>query len=148
MGQLLLTNRLTIGALMKDLDSASASAGGGVFANYDAAPQRVIVTYSGIPAAGTAATNTLQVVIYASGEIDITIGALAPTGPNYAPTILGTLGIASGQTRANDFRKVKPIDFAELRNGPPVELPFAGGGAIYSQYYQGVSGPCHGAEDD
>jgi hypothetical protein len=147
-GQLLLTNRLTIGALMKDLDSASASAGGGVFANYDAATQRVIVTYSGIPAAGTAAPNTLQVIIYASGEIDITIGALASTGPNYAPNILGTLGIASGQTRANDFRRVKPIDFAELRNGPPVVLPFAGGGAIYSQYYQGVSGPCHGTEDD
>ena len=147
-GQLLLTNRLTIGALMKDLDSASASAAGGVFATYDAATQRVIITYSGIPAAGTAAPNTLQVLIYATGEIDITIGALASTGPNYAPNILGTLGIASGQTRASDFRKVQPIDFAALRNGPPVLLPFAGGGAIYSQYYRGVSGPCHSAEDD
>jgi hypothetical protein len=147
-GQLLLTNRLTIGALMKDLDSASATAGGGVFATYDTATQRVIITYSGIPAAGTAAPNTLQVLIYASGEIDITIGALASTGPNYAPNILGTLGIASGQTRASDFRKVKPIDFAALRNAPPAVLPFAGGGAIYSQYYQGVNGRCHSAEDD
>jgi hypothetical protein len=43
---------------------------------------------------------------------------------------------------------VKPIDFAALRNGPPVVLPFAGGGAIYSQYDQGVSGRCHSAEDD
>jgi hypothetical protein len=145
-GQLLLTNRLTIGALMKDLDSASATAGGGVFATYDTATQRVVITYSGIPAAGTAAPNTLQVVIHATGEIDITIGALASTGPNYAPNVLGTLGIASGETRAKDFRKVKPIDFAALRNAPPVVLPFAGGGAIYSQYYQGVSGPCHSAE--
>ena len=146
-GQLLLTNRLTIGALMKDLDSTAATAGGGVFATYDAANQRVIVTYQGVPAAGTTAPNTLQVVIHASGEIDITIGALASTGPNYAPGILGTLGIASGQTRAVDFRKVRPIDFGALKNGPPVVLPFAGGGAIYAQYDQGVSGSCE-ADDD
>ena len=146
-GQLLLTNRLTIGALMKDLDSTAATTGGGVFATYDATNQRVIVTYQGVPAAGTTAPNTLQVVIHASGEIDITIGALASTGPNYAPGILGTLGIASGQTRAVDFRKVRPIDFGALKNGPPVVLPFAGGGAIYAQYDQGVSGSCE-ADDD
>ena len=145
-GQLLLTNRLTIGALMKDLDSAAA--GGGVFARYDAAAQRVIVTYQGVPAAGTTQPNTLQVVISASGEIDITIGALASTGPNYAPGILGTLGIASGQTRAADFPRVKPVDFAALRNGPPAVLPFAHGGAIYAQYYQAVSGDCQEAEGD
>jgi dienelactone hydrolase len=147
-GQLLLTNRLTIGALMKDLDSNAATAGGGVFATYDVGNQRVVVTYQGVPAAGTSAPNTLQVVIYASGEIDITIGALAATGPNYAPGILGTLGIASGTTRAADFRKVKPIDFAALRDGQPVVLPFTDGGAIYAQYYQGVSGYCHPADDD
>jgi dienelactone hydrolase len=147
-GQLLLTNRLTIGALMKDLDSTAATAGGGVFATYDATKQRVIVTYQGVPAAGTTAPNTLQVVIYASGEIDIIIGVLAPTGPNYAPGILGTLGIASGRTRAADFRKVKPIDFAALRDGPPVELPFADGGAIYAQYYQGVNGSCRATDED
>jgi hypothetical protein len=147
-GQLLLTNRLTIGALMKDLDSTAASTGGGVFATYDAPKQRVIVTYDAVPAAGTTTPNTLQVVIYATGEIDITIGGLASTGPNYAPAILGTLGIASGQTRASNFRRVKPIDFAALKNGPPLVLPFAGGGAIYSQYYQGVSGPCRLTEDD
>ena len=100
------------------------------------------------PAAGTSAPNTLQVVIYASGDIDITIGALASTGPNYAPGILGTIGIASGRTRAADFRNVKPIDFAALRDGPPVVRPFADGGAIYAQYYQGISGNCHPAEDD
>jgi len=146
-GQLLLTNRLTIGALMKDLDSTAAAAGGGVFSTYDAANQRVIVTYLKVPAAGTTAPNTLQVVIYARGEIDITIGALASTGPNYAPGIFGTLGIASGQTRAADFRKVRPIDFGALKNGPPVVLPFARGGAIYAQYEGAVSGSCD-AEGD
>jgi len=146
-GQLLLTNRLTIGALMKDLDSTAAAAGGGVFATYDAGNQRVIVTWQGVPAAGTSAPNTLQVVIYASGEIDITIGALASTGPNYAPGILGTIGIASGTTRAADFLNVKPIDFAALRDGPPVVRPFADGGAIYAQYYQGISANCHAADD-
>jgi dienelactone hydrolase len=147
-GQLLLTNRLTIGALMKDLDSTAAAAGGGVFAAYDTGNRRVIVTYQGVPAAGTSAPNTLQVVIYASGEIDITIGALASTGPNYAPGILGTIGIASGRTRAGDFRRVKPVDFAALRDGPPVVLPFAAGGAVYAQYYQGISGDCQPADDD
>lgn len=145
-GQLLLTNRLTIGALMKDLDSTAVAAGGGVYASYDAANHRVIVTYQGVPATGTTAPNTLQIAIYASGEIDITIGELADTGPNYAPNILGTIGIASGQTKAADFRDVRPVDFAALRGGPPVSLSFAHGGAIYAQYDQGVSGACDGDE--
>ena len=138
-GQLLLTNRLTIGALMKDLDS---TAGGGVFANYDATNHRVIVTYLAVPAANTTAPNTLQVVIYSNGEIDITIGELAPVGPYYAPNILGTIGIASGQTKAADFNNVAPTDFGSLRGGPPVVLPFANGGAIYEQYDLGVAGTC------
>ena len=140
-GQLLLTGRLTIGALMKDLDSKAATAGGGVFATYDTANQRVIVTYLGVPAAGTTAPNTLQVVINGSGEIDITIGALAATGPNYAPNILGTIGIGSGNTRAEDLGRVRPINFGALRNAAPIVVPFAGG-AIYEQYDAGVSGAC------
>lgn len=141
-GQLLLTNRLTIGALMKDLDSSAAGPSGGVFAWYDSANHRVIVTYQVVPASGTTAGNTLQIVIYASGEIEVTIGELADTGPNYAPGILGTIGVASGQTRAADFRNVKPIDFAALRGGPPVMMKFADGGAIYEQYYQGIEAHC------
>jgi hypothetical protein len=141
-GQLLLSGRLTIGALMKDLDSKAATAGGGVFATYDTANQRVIVTYLGVPAAGTTAPNTLQVVINASGEIDITIAALAATGPNYAPNILGTIGIGSGNTRAESLRSVRPIDFGALRNAAPIVMPFANGGAIYEQYDAGVSGAC------
>jgi dienelactone hydrolase len=141
-GQLLLTGRLTIGALMKDLNSGAAAAGGGVFATHDTANQRVIVTYLGVPATGTTAPNTLQVVINASGEIDITIGALAATGPSYAPNILGTLGIGAGNTRAEKLRHVRPIDFGALRNGAPIIVPFADGGAIYEQYDAGVRGAC------
>jgi predicted dienelactone hydrolase len=143
-GQLLLTNRLTIGALMKDLDSTGAGAGGGVYAWYDSVNQRVIVTYDAVPAAGTSAPNTLQVVIYQSGKIDITIGELAATGPYYAPGILGTIGIASGQTKARDFHRVGPVDFAALRGGPPAMLMFADGGAIYEQYYGGIAASCSG----
>ena len=77
----------------------------------------------------------------------VRIGALAATGPSYAANILGTLGIASGQTRAADFRNVRPIDFGALRNAAPVLLPFAGGGGIYAQYDQGVSGVCSGDPD-
>jgi hypothetical protein len=93
-------------------------------------------------AADTVAPNTLQVVIHSNGEIDITIGELAATGPYYAPNILGTIGIASGQTKASDFQKVNPIEFGALRGGPPVVLPFANGGAIYEQYDLGVIGTC------
>lgn len=146
-GQLLLTGRLTIGALMKDLDSKAATAGGGVFATYDTGNQRVIVTYLGVPAAGTTSPNTLQVVINASGEIDITIGSLAATGPNYAPNILGTIGIGSGNTRAENLRRVRPIDFGALRNAAPIVVPFADGGAIYEQYDAGVSGACRADVD-
>jgi dienelactone hydrolase len=142
-GQLLLTNRLTIGALMKDLDSSAAGAGGGVFAWYDSANKRVIVTYEAVPAAGTSAPNTLQAAIYQSGEIDITIGELAATGPNYAPAILGTIGVASGGTKAEHFAQVKPIDFAALRGGPPAMLEFAHGGAIYEQYNQEIGTTCN-----
>lgn len=145
-GQLLLTDRLTIGALMKDLDSTAS--GAGVFARYDAAHHRVIVTYDNVPAAGTTGTNTLQVVIYNTGEIDITIGQLADTGPNYAPGILGTIGIASGETRAADFRHVRPIDFASLLNRPPAMHKFADGGAIYEQYYKGISASCSDGQGD
>jgi hypothetical protein len=51
-GQLLLSNRLTIGMLMKQLDSSAAVAAGGVFGYYDSAHGRVVVTYLGVPAAG------------------------------------------------------------------------------------------------
>lgn len=143
-GQLLLSNEFTIGALMKDLDSTAAAAGGGVFAYYDTANQRVIVTYAGIPAAGTTEPNTLQVAIYSSGKIQMIIGALASTGPNYTPGIFGTIGIASGQTKARDLRSVRPIRFGELRDGPPVFVPFRDGGGIYQQFYSGNGASCNG----
>lgn len=146
-GQLLLTDRLTIGALMKDLDSTAAGPSGGVFAWYDASHHRLIVTYKDVPSAGTTAPNTLQVAIYEDGEIDITIGQLADTGPNYAPGILGTIGIASGETRASDFRDVHPIDFAALRDGPAAMFKFAHGGAIYEQYYKGIHAACDSGQD-
>jgi dienelactone hydrolase len=146
-GQLLLTNRLTIGVLMKDLDVTAAASGGGVFATYDTTNRCVIITYDGVPAAGTTEPNTLQVVINHNGKIEITIGELANTGPNYAPNILGTIGIASGQTTAANLRKVTPVDFATLRGQAQVTLPFAHGGAIYQQFDQGVAGSCVAEED-
>jgi dienelactone hydrolase len=142
-GQLLLSNRLTIGMLMKQLDSSAAVAGGGVFGYYDSAHGRVVVTYLGVPAAGTTQPNTLQAAIYTSGKIELTIGALAPTGTSYTPGILGTIGIASGQTSAADLQRTGPIRFGTLRRGAPVWLPFGSHGAIYDQYYEGVDAASH-----
>jgi dienelactone hydrolase len=147
-GQLLLTNRFTIGALMKDLDSTAAATGGGVFAYYDATNARVVVTYKGVPAAGTTEPNTLQIAIYGNGKIEMIVGSLAATGAVYSPTILGTIGIASGQTKARDLRKTKPIRFSELRNGAPVFLPLGADGAIYEQFSGGIAASCPDDDDE
>jgi predicted dienelactone hydrolase len=144
-GQLLLGGEFTIGALMKDLDSSAAGPGGGVFAWYDSANSRVIVTWSAVPAAGTTAPNTLQVVINASGEIDLVVGELAATGPAYAPAAIGTIGIANGRARARDLRFAAPTRFGELRDRGPVFIPTGRVGAIFEQYTAAIAGSCRAA---
>ena len=141
-GQLLLSNRFTIAALMKNLDSNAATTGGGVFGYYDAANNRVIVTYKGVPSAGTTAPNSLQVAVYASGKIEIIVGALAATGAGFSPGILGTIGLATGQTKAKDLRNVNPISFSQMRDRTPVSMRFDANHAIYEQFYAGIGGAC------
>jgi predicted dienelactone hydrolase len=141
-GHLLLRNRFTIGALMKDLDSKAAGPGGGVFGYFDAANDRVIVTYKEVPARGTTQPNTLQIALYGSGRIEMTIGALAATGAIYSPGILGTIGVASGQTRASELRDVEPVRFASLRDHNPVLMPFGRDAAIFEQFYTGIAAEC------
>jgi hypothetical protein len=142
-GQLLLSGRFTIGALMKNLDSTAAAAGGGVFGYFDSANQRVIVTYLGVPAIGTTQPNTLQIAIYEGGKIEMIVGELAATGTNFAPGILGTIGIATGQAKASDLRSTRPVSFSELRDAGPVFVPFGHDGAIYEQFYTGQGASCH-----
>ena len=141
-GQLLLSGRFTIGALMKNLDSTAAAAGGGVFGYQDAAAHRVVVTWLGVPAIGTTQPNTLQVALYDSGKIEITVGGLAATGANFSPGILGTIGIAGGQTKAGRLRLAHPVNFSALRNAAPVYVPFGSDGAIFEQYYTGKGQSC------
>lgn len=145
-GQLLLSGRFTIGALMKNLDSTAAIAGGGVFGYFDAANHRVVVTYLGVPAIGTTQPNTLQIAMYDSGKIEMTVGALASTGANFSPGILGTIGIAAGHTKASDLRRTRPLSFSALRNAGPSAIPFGADGAIYEQFYTGQGASCHGDE--
>lgn len=150
-GQLLLSNRFTIAALMKNLDSNAAAAGGGVFGYFDAANGRVIVTYKGVPSVGTTAPNTLQVAVYASGKIEIIVGELAATGAGFSPGILGTIGLATGQTKAKDLRNVNPISFSQMRDRAPVFMRFDANHAIYEQFYAGIGGGCgrdDGESDD
>jgi hypothetical protein len=141
-GQLLLSGRFTLGALMKNLDSTAATAGGGVFGYFDAANHRVIVTYKGVPALGTTQPNTLQIALYDSGKIEMIVGELAATGTNFAPGILGTIGIATGHSKASDLRREKPISFSDLRNRGPMFVPFGHDGAIYEQFYTGQGSSC------
>ncbi|MGB8694296.1 MAG: hypothetical protein WCD08_12395 [Steroidobacteraceae bacterium] len=147
-GLMLLGNRFTIGALMKDLNSSAAATGGGVFGYFDAANTRLVVTYRGVPAAGTIAPNTLQVAIYTSGKIEMMVGELAATGANYSPSILGTVGIALGHTKARDLRKVGPISFSDLRDNAPLFVPFGSDGAIYEQYFSGTGASCNSDDDE
>ncbi len=151
-GQLLLSNRFTIATLMKNLDSNAAATGGGVFGYHDAANSRVIVTYKGVPAVGTTQPNTLQVAVYTSGKIEIIVGELAATGAVFSPGILGTIGLATGQTRARNLRDVRPINFSELRDRGPRFMRFDSRNAIYEQYYAGSGTSCgrddHDTDDD
>jgi hypothetical protein len=141
-GQLMLSGRFTIGALMKNLDSTAAAPGGGVFGYFDATNHRVVVTYLGVPAIGTTQPNTLQVAIYDSGRIEMTVGALAATGANFSPGILGTIGIAAGHTKASELRGSRPISFKALRNTGQSYVPFGRDGAIYEQFYTGQGASC------
>ncbi len=141
-GQLLLSHRFTIGALMKDLDSTAAAADGGVFAYFDASNNRVIVTYKDVPAAGTTQPNTLQIAMYSNGTIEMIVGELAATGASYSPNILGTIGVAAGGTNASNLRSSRPTHFGELRNAGAVFMPFGSDGAIYEQFYLGTGTSC------
>ncbi len=141
-GVLLLSNQFTVGALMKSLNVRAAGANGGLYGYYDANNGRVVVTYLNVPASGTTAPNTLQIAIYTSGKIEMIIGALAPTGPSYAPGILGTIGIAAGGTRARDLREARPIRFSRLRGSRPTYIRFGSDGAIYEQFMQGIGTAC------
>lgn len=148
-GNLLLSNQFSIGALMKSLAIGPAGTGSGVFGYFDAPNDRVIITYRNMPAVGTSDPNTLQIAIYGTGKIEMVVGALANTGPSYAPGILGTIGIASGRTKARDLADVKPVNFSRLRGFRPVFLPFGNDAAIYEQFYAGSGASCaRGAEDD
>ena len=141
-GVLLLSNQFTIGALMKSLNVRAAGANGGLYGYYDATNGRVVITYLNVPASGTTAPNTLQIAIYTSGKIEMIIGALAPTGPSYAPGILGTIGIAAGGTRARDLRETRPIQFSRMRGTKPTFIRFGNDGAIYEQFVQGIGTSC------
>jgi predicted dienelactone hydrolase len=142
-GHMLMSGQFTIGALMKDLDSASP---GGVFGYYDEIENRVIVTYSGVPAAGTTEPNTLQVAIYNTGKIEMIIGELADTGVVYSPSILGTIGLAGGHTKMRDLRTVKPISFSQLRDNGSVFMPFGNEKAIFEQFYNGTGPSCNASD--
>ena len=139
-GHLLLSAQFTIGALMKNLSSG----GEDVFAYYDDIEDRVVVTYLGVPSAGTTEPNTLQIAIYRDGKIEMIIEELADTGAVYSPGILGTIGIAGGHTSIQDLRKVKPVDFSQLRDNGSKFMRFGPEEAIFEQFYAGTENSCEG----
>lgn len=139
-GHLLLGAQFTIGALMKNLSSA----GDDVFAYYDDLEDRVVITYLGVPSAGTTEPNTLQIAIYRDGKIEMIIEELADTGAVYSPGILGTIGIAGGHTGIKDLRKVKPVDFSKLRDNGSKFMRFGPEEAIFEQFYAGTESSCEG----
>lgn len=137
-GHLLLSGQFTIGALMKELTSN----GNDVFADYDQAEERVVITYQGIMTAGTTEPNTLQIAIHSDGTIEMIIQELSNTGANYSPSILGTIGIAGGHTRIKDLRKVRSTNFSKLRNNGSKFMKFGPEKAIFEQFYTGTESGC------
>ena len=133
-GHLLLGAQFQIGALMKNLDAPAD----GIFAYHDDVEDRVVVTYVGVPSFGTTEPNTLQIAIHGNGTIEMIVGELANTGPVYAPSIIGTLGIAGGHTPIADLRKVKATDFSKLRDRGSRFMPFGPEAAIFEQFYAGT----------
>jgi hypothetical protein len=112
---------------MKNLDARaanSAGAAGGVSGYFDAAAGSVVITDLNVLASGTTQPNTLQAAIYTNGTIEIIVGALAPTGPSYAPGILGTIGIVAGGTRTRELASARPIRFSSLRGRAPAFMSF------------------------
>ena len=134
-GHLLMSGQFTIGALMKNLNAAEP---GGVYGYYDEANDRVVVTYSDVPAAGTTEPNTLQIAVYGTGKIEMIVGELADTGAAVSPGILGTVGIAGGHTPMSQLRSAKTTDFSALRDKGAVFMPFGEKGAIFEQFYAGT----------
>jgi hypothetical protein len=69
-------------------------------------------------------------------------------GAAASPSILGTIGIASGRAKASNLRRVKPIQFERLKGYGAVYLPFSDDAAIYEQFYTGSGASCAHARDD
>ena len=144
-GHLLLGAQFQIGALMKNLAAPANS----VFAYYDDAEDRVVVTYVGVPSFGTTEGNTLQIAIHGNGTIEMIVEELANTGTVYSPSIIGTLGIAGGHTRIKDLRKVRATDFSKLRDRGSKFMPFGPEKAIFEQFYAGTGTfACKGKKGD
>jgi dienelactone hydrolase len=139
-GHMLLSAQFTIGALMKNL----VSSGEDMFAYYDEDEDRVVITYLGVPSAGTTEPNTLQIAVHGNGTIEIIIQELANTGTAYSPSILGTIGIAGGHTPIKDLRKVKATDFSKLRDNGSKFMKFGPEKAIFEQFYAGTENSCKG----
>ena len=132
-GEMLLNGQTTIAPLMVDLDP---TAGGGIYAKIE--NKRVIVTWDAVPVytgAANGAPNTIQVIINKNGAIEMILGDLANTGPDYQPDFIGNTGIASGNSLASEL-KTDLVKFTSLTR--PVTLGFGG---IYEQYYVGTAGP-------
>ncbi len=130
---------------MKDLAAPSNS----VFAYYDEAEDRVVVTYVGVPSFGTTEPNTLQIAIHGDGTIEMIVEELANTGTVYSPSIIGTLGIAGGHTSIEDLRRVRATDFSRLRDRGSRFMRFGPEKAIFEQFYAGTDkGVCKVSDDD
>ena len=138
-GHMLMSGQFTIGALMKNLDSTFP---GEVFGYFDKTQDRVIVTYSSVPPAGTTEPNTLQIVIYNSGKIEMIVGELAATGAAYSPAFSAPFAWLADILKMRDLRSVNPISFSQLRDNGSVFMPFGEEDAIFEQFYSGTDWRC------
>jgi hypothetical protein len=130
-GDLLFSGRTIIDALSSDLNP-EANPNGGVFANI--LSDRVVVTYYAVEYfanKNNGGKNTVQVVIYKDGRIEMTFGQLSGTGPSDEyPFNVIHFGIGTGLAKLSDLNSAAPVDFSSLTQ--PVTLPAT---AIYEDFY-------------
>lgn len=115
------TGPARIAPLVADFDPPSAGAGGGVFVR--ALPDRLVVTWSGVPLAEGGGSNSVQAILFADGTLQLGWqGLTVPGGP----------GIAMVVTPGG----LPPVRTLELPPAAPLTL--APGEAVYGTLGEGV----------
>jgi hypothetical protein len=93
--------------------------GGSTHYDYDAANQAHVFTWLAVPTSGFTGTNTMQIVFFANGDVEMRWGVMALTGGGSRPTLVGfTPGGASLDPDTVDFTASMPLFTSAIDQAP------------------------------